>query len=277
MNMKLTKAFYIIVFLFSSQVYSSQAYSFELFSDSEITQHWQQSSSNSTREIDHVPWNNLLQSYIQTEEGLNYFNYGEVSDADRKLLQVYLSDLQSVVVTELNSKEQFAYWVNLYNALTVETILDHYPLESILDISFSLLSRGPWKEELVEVEGFELSLDDIEHEILRPIYGDNRIHYAVNCASIGCPNLQGEAFTSSNLEALLDKSAKEYINHPRGVSVVDGEVQASSIFDWYADDFGDNDKEIIQHFLIYAEPDLAQGLAQLTQIDDYQYDWSLNE
>ena len=101
--------------------------------------------------------------------------------------------------------EQLAYWINLYNALTVKVILDHYPVKSILDIDISpgWFSIGPWGKKLVAVEGVEISLDDIEHRILRPIWRDPRIHYALNCAAVGCPNLLREAFTGATAEVLL--------------------------------------------------------------------------
>ena len=193
------------------------------------------------------------------------------------LLSDYIRYLEGLNVTNLNSKQQFAYWINLYNAQTIKVILENYPTESILDISFSLLSRGPWKEAFLIVEKKALSLDDIEHKILRPIFKDPRIHYAVNCASISCPNLQPVAFTSENLEQLLDSGARQYINHPRGVTIDQGEVIASSIFDWYGSDFGDDDEEIIQHFMDYAEPDLAKSLQNIDEIAEFEYDWSLNE
>ena len=122
-----------------------------------------------------------------------------------------------------------------------------------------------------------MSLDNIEHEILRPIFADPRIHYAVNCASIGCPNLQETAFTADNLQDLLDQAAEQYINHPRGVRIESGELIVSSIFDWYAEDFGDDEEEIIEHFLDYVEDDLQEKLGVFDKIDDYEYDWNLNE
>ncbi len=108
-----------------------------------------------------------------------------------------------------------------YNALTVKVILDNYPVKSIRDIDISpgLLNDGPWDAKLLTIEGKEVSLNDIEHRILRPIFLDNRIHYAVNCASSGCPNLQPEAFTVENTEELLDRGAREYIAHERGVKI----------------------------------------------------------
>ncbi len=227
--------------------------------------------------LDHSSWSEFLSKYIEPQDGLNYFRYGEVSETDSKALDDYLVGLQSVVVTELTDEQQFAYWVNLYNALTVRVILDHYPIESIRDISFGLLSRGPWKKSLVTVQNVDLSLDDIEHGILRPVYEDERIHYAVNCASIGCPNLQTMAFSEKNLESLLEQSARQYVNHTRGVKIVDGELIVSSIYKWYEADFGDSEAEVIEHLIEYASDELKTKLDEFDEIDDYEYDWSLNE
>ncbi len=247
------------------------------FADSNLIQYGSRSNADSEITINHSSWSRLLAAYIEGKQGLNYFRYSAVTPADRDALNSYLELLQSVIVTGLSKEQQYAYWINLYNALTIQEILDHYPLESIRDISYSLFTSGPWKKKLVTVEGMKLSLDDIEHEILRPVFQDNRIHYAVNCASIGCPNLQAEAFTANNIETLLDDAARQYINHPRGVTIHEDELIVSSIFDWYAEDFGDNDREIIEHFIQYAEPALAQELAAFRKISDYEYDWRLNE
>ncbi len=247
------------------------------YADSKLAQYWSHSNADSEITIDHNSWNRLLTTYIEEEQGLNYFRYSAVTPADREELEGYLDRLQSVIVTDLNRKQQYAYWINLYNAVTIKVILDNYPVKSIRKISYSLLSRGPWKEKLVTVEGMKLSLDDIEHEILRPVFQDNRIHYAVNCASIGCPNLQATAFTADNIENLLDDAARQYINHPRGVTIDGDKLIVSSIFDWYAGDFGDSNREIIEHFIQYAEPDLARELETFRKISDYEYDWKLNE
>lgn len=233
--------------------------------------------TTSSVNLDDSVWTTLLKKYIEAHDGLNYFQYSEVEDSDLELLENYLDERQAVVVTELTADQQFAYWVNLYNALTVWVILEHYPIDSIRDISYSLLTRGPWKEELVTVQGVDLSLDDIEHEILRPVFADSRIHYAVNCASIGCPNLQTMAFSSINLEALLEESARQYINHPRGVRIEGDELIVSSIFDWYQDDFGGSEIEVIEHLIEYALEPLQRKLRSFVEIDDYEYDWSLNE
>lgn len=239
---------------------------------------WETAAPKATQNIDHSAWDTLLKQHITTDTlGLNLFDYAGVGEAQSAELAQYIMALEDTQVARLTKAQQMAFWINLYNAVTVKTILEHYPLESIKDISFSLISFGPWGKELVEVGGEALSLNDIEHEILRPIFKDNRIHYAVNCASIGCPNLQKDAFTADNTESLLEQAAQQFINHPRGVTVAEDELILSSIYAWYEEDFGEDEEEVIEHLKQYANPDLKQQLVEIDEIEDYQYDWKLNQ
>jgi len=233
--------------------------------------------STSVTTLDHEAWAQFLSTYLETtEDNRTVIAYGEVTKGDHDALKRYLKSLQDVDPTTLNRDEAFAYWVNLYNGLTVDIILDKYPVSSIFKI-FSGIRPGPWKRNLARVNGVKLSLDNIEHGMLRPFWSDNRVHYAVNCASYGCPNLATVPFTSANLDALLDEGARAYVNHPRGVSVIDGSATASSIYKWFREDFGDNDAGVIAHLKLYAEPALKEQLESISKIDRYDYDWSLNE
>jgi hypothetical protein len=265
----------ILALLFSISIQNS--FAFTIFDDSEITEFWSNSSSTNEFKVDHSAWDRLLNRYIAVSDGVNLFSYADVTPDDLNLLDNYLNQLQMIEVRDLQIEQQYAYWINLYNATTVKIILRKYPVKSILDISFDLLSSGPWQEPLLKVEGQPLSLDDIEHEILRPLFKDNRIHYAVNCVSLSCPNLQRVAFTAENLEELLEQSAQQYINHPRGVSIRGGSLAVSSIYDWYREDFGDSEQELINHFLVYANDDLKMKISSADGISDYVYDWALNE
>ena len=120
-------------------------------------------------------------------------------------------------------------------------------------------------------------MDDIEHRILRPIWKDPRIHYGVNCASIGCPNLRRVAFTSENADGLLSQGAVEYVNHHRGAKVENGKLTVSSIYEWFQEDFGGNDRGVIEHLKKWAKPELLEKLKQVSKISNDNYDWSLNE
>ena len=234
------------------------------------------SDEASTETVDHAPWSRLLSAYLSDgPQSVKLFNYAAVTKQDRQTLKTYLGDLQKVQVTGLSRKVQMPYWINLYNALTVEVILENYPVKSIREIKSGLFSAGPWGSELVTVEGNKLSLDDIEHEILRAIWKDKRIHYVVNCASIGCPNLAPEAYTEHNTPKLLDKGARDYINSPRGVRFEGDNIIASKLFSWYDDDFG-SEEDLLAHLREHADPELLSQLAGKTEIYDYEYDWALN-
>ncbi|MFN2311696.1 MAG: DUF547 domain-containing protein [Spirochaetia bacterium] len=258
----------------------------------ELWPRWEAHNAASNDIIDHSTWAEFLERYLVTEHasGVNRVRYSEVSAPDLERLNSYISQLESVAVSGLNRNEQMAYWLNMYNAVTVRLILDHYPVESIRDIkiSGSVFNRHPWDAKLVRVEGEELSLNDIEHRIIRPIWQDARIHYAVNCAALGCPNLLPVPFSGENYSDQFDVAAREYINHPRGARFASVRLHASSIFDWYEDDFrlaqsteGDI-AGVVSHMLEYAEPDLAEQLrnyqeAEYSPQPRYDYDWNLNE
>ena len=203
--------------------------------------------------------------------------YSRVTNKDRKILQNYLKYLENINISNYSRSEQFAYWINHYNARTIELILENYPIDSIKDISFSFFSFGPWDEELITVEGIDLSLNDIEHRILRPIWKDPRIHYAVNCASMGCPNLLPKPFTAETSEMLLDEAAKGYVNHPRGVRFEDEKLVLSKIFDWYLVDFGSSTDNLLKHILEYCNPQLSHTIKHYKGKLEYGYDWQLNE
>jgi Protein of unknown function, DUF547 len=130
--------------------------------------------------------------------------------------------------------------------------------------------------ETAYIEGEQLSLDDIEHRILRPIWKDNRVHYAVNCASLGCPNLQPAAYTRDNTESLLEKGAREYVNHPRGVAIKNGKLVVSSIYVWFQEDFGGSTEGLMEHWKMYANEPLADALRTYSGGVSHEYDWRLN-
>lgn len=231
-------------------------------------------SETSGATIDHSVWNSLLQEYVvEGPDGVNLVEYDRLKRDAAGDLAAYLDAMQAVSIEEFGADEQFAFWVNLYNAATVDVIVKNLPLESIRDIG--LLGSGPWKDDAVTVAGRTLSLDNIEHDILRPEWQDVRIHYAVNCASIGCPNLAREAYTGAKLEAMLEEATSAYVNHPRGFGGEPDRIVASSIFDWYQGDWG-SVQDVLDHARQYAEGPTAELLEGADSIDSYDYDWALN-
>lgn len=247
----------------------------------ELWPRWQTQASESTVTVDHGPWDLILKKYVVANHpsGINRFRYAAVSPADRQALSAYLDALQQARVSGLNRAEQNAYWINLYNALTVKVILDHYPVKSIMDIDISpgFFNNGPWDAKLLTIEGEKVSLNDIEHRILRPIFKDNRLHYALNCASLGCPDLKPQAFTAVNLEELLTTAAKAYVNSPRGARLVDGRLHVSSIYVWFQVDFGGSEAGVVEHLRQYAVGTLAQALRTYDKGLRDSYDWRLND
>jgi len=240
---------------------------------------WAQNSPDSGISPDHGVWDTFLKTFVKDDPaGLNRVDYAGVTDADKNALAGYLTQLAATPVLSLNRDEQQAYWINLYNALTVQVILDHFPVATIRDIDISpgLFSDGPWGKKLIDIEGEPVSLDDIEHRILRPIWNDPRQHYALNCASVGCPDLIARAYTAADMERLLNENAAAYVNSPRGVRIQDGGIVASSIYDWFAEDFGGSEKGVILHLAQYATGAGKAALEKAAGIDDYDYDWSLN-
>ncbi|WP_249185303.1 DUF547 domain-containing protein [Moritella sp. 5] len=247
------------------------------------TVYWNKSNEVTSQDIDHSQWQYILNRYLivdKDKNAINLFNYKNVTNADKVILNQYLVQLQNINPLQHTKAQQQAYWINLYNAETVQLILENYPVKSITKLGGRFFSFGPWDDDAVTVNGQTLSLNDIEHEILRPIWQDPRIHYAVNCASYGCPNLSATAFMASNTEQLLTAGAYAYINHPRGVSIQGDDLEVSSIYKWYSEDFGDNQQALIEHFKRYARPELKQALILFQQDPGsiyFKYDWRLNQ
>ena len=240
---------------------------------------WDQSDEKSTATISHSLWQDILDEYLEDVVDGHYrvFDYRAVTAADRKLLDDYLTQLQNVDPRKYRKAEQFAYWVNLYNARTVAHILDHYPTGSITKTGSGWLSFGPWNDPLLEIAGQNLTLNDVEHRILRPLWQDKRIHYVVNCASLGCPDLPVQAVTAANAEAQLESAASRFINQPKGVSFADGRLMLSRIYEWYVDDFGSGRQVLQQHLAQYLRPEHKARMLEYGGPLEYQYDWKLNE
>jgi hypothetical protein len=232
----------------------------------------------------HAGYDALLRRYVVAQpDGVNRVDYArwKATGADRKALDDYIAAAARLTPSKMARNEAFAYWANLYNAITLKVIIDRFPVASIRDIKSDGFFDpkayiGPWRTKRVTVEGKALSLDDIEHETMRPTFKDPRVHYAVNCASFGCPNLPAKAWDAATLDAELDAAARDFVNHPRGVTVLaGGKLKVSSIYKWFREDFGTDDAAVVAHFRKYAKPELAAKLTAAT-IGEDAYDWSLN-
>lgn len=241
---------------------------------------FQINNPGSMQTVDHSSWDYFLSRYLTSDpEGVARVCYGSVSCEDRQVLQGYLQKLQSIDVRALNQSEQLAYWFNLYNAKTVSLVLDNYPIRSVRRIKQKFTDFvGPFDDEgAVTVLGKPLSLNDIESGIIRPVFNDPRIHYALNCASYGCPNLSPTAWSSSNLNAQLDSAAYQYINSDRAVKRGLLGVRVSKIYKWYESDFGGEQQGVLNHIRLYADANTLEKINCQQSIRGYFYDWSLND
>ena len=236
---------------------------------------WDKSDGQSSKRVDHSPWQSILDTYLVIQPEGSLFKYSKVSKTDNQLLDKYIKQLTSIDPRIYNKAEQKAYWINLYNALTVDLILENYPVKSITKIG-SLFSFGPWDKKVTKVASQDLSLNDIEHKILRPLWSDKRIHYAVNCASLGCPDLAAKAYTGVNVESLLETQTERFIQQEKGVNWIDGKLYLSRIYEWYGSDFGSKD-ELMLHIRKYSIGKQKQRLLKYPGVADYQYNWNLNE
>lgn len=227
-------------------------------------------------------WQGFLTRYVDTShaDGVNRVRYAAVTPADKAALEAWLKGQQAAKPSALQPKARLAYWVNLYNAQTAASVLAAWPVKSILDIqSPGSSAQGPWKAKLLEVEGRPLSLDDVENAILRPAFKDPRIHFALNCASLGCPELAPQAFTAANADGLMDRAARAFLDSPHGVGPAGAKGQPlrlSSLFDWYKGDFGKTDREVLDRLAGMAGPATAARLRSHSGPLQYHYDWSLN-
>jgi len=271
----------VLIFFLSIPLVANAGAFEQLFAPkAELWDVWQAHNNNSSKQIKHNSWDLFLQNNIkQGGDGINRLDYGAISNEDRNRLNSYIAAMQKINIDDYHQDEQLAYWINLYNAVTVDIILKHYPVKSIRDIDISpgFFSDGPWGKKVLNINNQELSLNDVEHRILRPIWKDARIHFAVNCASLGCPNLNRQAFVADKLEAQFDTAAREFIAHPRGVKITEEGVVVSSIFSWFQQDFGETEADVIKYIQRYANENIVESLRDIKFFHDDDYDWSLND
>jgi hypothetical protein len=231
---------------------------------------------SSVKAIDHSPWNTLLQKHVRTDL-VNYKTF----KTQLKELNAYLNTLESLdrkTYDTMSKNQQMAFLINAYNAFTVKLILNHYPVKSIRSIGGFF--RKPWSIKFFNLLGGSIeSIDPIEHEYLRPIYKDYRIHAAVNCASISCPVLRGEAYSADKLEQQLDEQMTLWLKDSSRNRVDDASktIFLSKIFDWYKKDFvtwgGGVEDVLIKH-----APSVYQSAVKAQyKIRFLNYDWNLND
>ena len=234
----------------------------------------------SFNQIDHSPWTTLLRKHVNKAGMVNYAAWKK-SSADQATLKSYLVSLSAADKSiKSNRSARFAFWINAYNALTVYGILEKYPTSSIKNHTANVFGYNIWKDLYLRVGGGKFNLDTIEHKILRKM-GDFRIHFAIVCASIGCPRLLNSAYEAATISTQLDRNARHFFSQPRHFRFDKSSSTffLSSILDWFADDFGKSDearlKAIAEYLPTQEQQDAARSGA--VKIKHLKYDWSINK
>ena len=221
--------------------------------------------------VDHSIYADLLRKYVNNGM-VDYAGF----KAEENRLDTYLKVLEQIDPGKLNRNEQFAFYLNAYNAWTIKLILSGYPgIKSIKDLGS--IFRSPWKKKFVQINRDTITLDDIEHNILRPKYKDPRIHFSVNCASLSCPPLITEPYRGAILDKQLDSATIAFLNNPDRNRLDGDTLYVSRIFKWYSEDFNN---DVYGFFLNYANDSLREQLMAKRddiKIEYLEYNWSLNE
>jgi len=235
------------------------------------------------QKVDHSILSNLMKEY-NFDGNVNY--KGLTTDSR---LTAYLEKLSNANPQKLETKHaELAFWINVYNAFTIKAIVDNYPIESINDLHSGgrvlsyILSTTIWDEDFIKISGKEYSLNDIEHKILRKKYNEPRIHFAIVCASISCPQLRNEAFVASRIDSQLQDQTIQFFNdESKNKFDVENKVAyLSKILDWFSEDFGDNDEKVLLFVSEYVESEISENIKQ--NLDDWtveymDYNWGLND
>lgn len=220
------------------------------------------------RGFDHSALDALVRKYA-APDGVAYRAWAG-NDADRRALDEYVTRLAAGRPSALPGSDALAFWINAYNAVTLKLILDHYPVDGIKDIG------SPWKKKLLTVEGRELSLDEIENDVIRKQWKEPRIHFALNCASVSCPPLRPEAYTGAGLDAALERQTREFLAGPENrLDPAARKLHLSKIFQWYREDF-EREGSLVDWLRPYL-PELGPAGSEDPKIDFAGYDWNLNE
>ncbi len=216
-----------------------------------------------TGPLSHQIWDTLLNKYVSSSGSVDYQGFKR----ELPKLSGYL-DLLSTnpPKKDWSRAEQLAYWINAYNAFTIKLILDHYPLESIMDL------QDPWDTPFIMIGSKKYTLNQIEHDVIRKQFEEPRIHFAVNCASQSCPELINHAYTASKLDTQLERQTRAYINNPKHNEISTGHVKISSLFDWYREDFT-HSGTVIDFLNMYTDKSISAD----AKISYKEYDWSLND
>jgi hypothetical protein len=225
-----------------------------------------------SKPITHEAWDALLKKHVGADGFVDYKAFLR----DTLDLRRYLRQLESAHPNDKNwpRDAQMAYWINAYNAYTIELILRNYPVESIKDIKKGIaFVNSVWDIKFIKIQGYTYDLNNIEHNILRPVFKDARVHAAVNCASFSCPRLLNEAYTPEKLDQQLTQSMRGWVNDPLRNRIGKEKAAISEIFKWFKGDFERDAGSVRAYLNRYSDVQLDAN----TDISHIDYDWRLND
>ena len=242
--------------------------------DADVDSFWDDSEPSSELRLNHSPWQYFLDEYLESAHpsGINRVKYNAVTKEDKAKLNEYLAYIGQFDPRQLAKDEQKAMWLNLYNALAVSLVLDDPSVSSIRQVR---RVSSPWKSPLIEITMQEISLDTIEHKILRPIWNDPRVLFGLNCASLGSGSLPAKVYTGDNVDNLLEQVTREFLGSPAGVTFNGNRAVVSSLFRWYRDDFVGGVTGIKRFIAKHSTPEMAARINKTRRLS-YQYEWALN-
>ncbi len=213
------------------------------------------------------PFDALLKKYVDSNGQVAYAKWKK-SDEDKGALDAYVAQIGAAKVAG-SDDAKLAFYVNAYNALVLKSVLDRYPIESVMKVD------GFFKKTKHEVAGKKVTLDELENEIIRKEFAEPRIHFVLVCAAKSCPPLQRRAATEKNLQGLLESSTKSFV--PRATKVKDGKITTSKLFEWFAVDFEKKEGSVAKYLARYAPKYKDALLAEDAKIGFGHYSWKLNE
>ena len=243
-----------------------------------VGQNTSQGNRVSMDRVDHRQWDGLLQKYVDDEGQVAYRKW-KASSQDTALLDAYLRELSRAESRKRSSRQgRMAFWINAYNAVTVRGILREYPTTSIRKHTSKFGGYNIWKDLLLVVGDSKVSLNDMEHEILRKVK-EPRIHFAIVCASASCPRLLNRAYTARTLEQQLTTNTENFFANRANFRYQDGRFYLSSILKWFAEDFGETQQEQLKAIAPYLPDAISKQAAQrgVGRVSYLSYDWGLNE
>lgn len=222
--------------------------------------------------INHERWDQLVKKHVKDDGFVDYKGFIR----DSMELNRYLDQLSAVHPDDKSwsRNEQMAYWINAYNAFTIRLIVRNYPVESIKDIKKGIaFVNSVWDIKFIKIQGFTYDLNNIEHNILRPVFKDARVHAAINCASYSCPRLRPEAYTSEKLDSQLEDAMKKFLADPLRNKITADKAEISEIFKWFKGDFDRDAGSLIAYINKFS----TQKISDKTELKYLNYNWTLNE